>query len=141
MTQKTTGGSSIPQREVSAHYNGNEIRTLFVIGAVLLLIGESVGAIFPFSTSVTVAIVAILVIAAGITNPVQGWIHWLNALISFAGTIFFGITALEYYRLGARLLNPTFVFIELFALISLLSLYLTTKTIRGFYLREIKSFF
>ncbi|MFA6969379.1 MAG: hypothetical protein WC217_02145, partial [Candidatus Paceibacterota bacterium] len=76
-----------------------------------------------------------LVIAAGITNPDEGWIHWLNAIIAVWGTLLFGMTAVSRYRLGAHILDSSFIYVEALALLSLIALYLTTRTIRGFRLR------
>lgn len=113
------------------HYHGDGVRILFVIGAMVLIVAQSTGASLPLSSFGTVLSAVFLVIAAGITNPMQYEIHWINALLSIAGTVLFGTTAVESYRAGINVFNPSFLYVEALALISLLALYFTTRTIRG----------
>lgn len=121
-----------PHREL-LHYHGDSTRALFVIGALLLIVAKSTGAnIPPDTTTGTVIAAVVLVIAAGITNPVQGWIHWMNALIAIYGTLLFGVTAIDRYRSGISALDSSFIYIEALALLSLIALYFTTRTVRGF---------
>lgn len=130
-----TDGESVPQRREVPHYHGGSTRVLFVASAILLLVAQSTGAELPLSTMGAVISAVVLVVAAGITNPAQGWIHWLNALIAMYGTILFGMTAVNRYREGTTFFDPSFFYIEILALIALIALYFTTKTIRGFHLR------
>lgn len=129
------GGESIPRRPEIPHYHGDNVRVLFVISAIVLIVAQSTGANLPLSTTSTVISAVALVIAAGITNPAQGWIHWLNACIAMSGTLFFGITVIDRYRAGVSVFDPSFAYIEALALLSLIALYFTTQTIRGFHLR------
>lgn len=125
----------IPPRRYVRHYHGDNTRVLFVASAVVLIVAQSTGADLPLSTAGAVISAVVLVVAAGITNPAQGWIHWLNAFIAVYGTILFGTTAVDRYRGGVSVFDPSFFYIEALALLSLIALYLTTKTIRGFHLR------
>ena len=120
---------------VIPHYHGDAVRALFVLGALILIVAESTGATLPLSTAATVVVAATLVIAAGITNPVQVWIHWVNACLAAAGSVLFGSTLIENYRNGTSVLDPSYVFLEALALLSLIALYFTTRTIRGLMLR------
>lgn len=142
MTFDTDNGGSggeyeqvVPRRREIRHYHGDGTRVLFVTTAVILIVAQSTGADLPLSTAGAVISAVILVIAAGITNPAQGWIHWMNAFIAVYGTILFGMTAVDRYRAGTSVLDPSFFYIEALALLSLIALYLTTRTIRGFHLR------
>ena len=117
------------------HYHGDAVRGLFGLSASTLICAFSTGADLPLSTGGAVIGAAILVIAAGITNPVQRAIHWINALLAFIGTIWFGTDVIEQYRAGANALSGSFIFLEALALISLVALYLTVRTIRGIALR------
>ncbi len=123
-----------PARRVK-HYHGSETRVLFVLGAIVLIVAQSTGANLPLSTTGAVTSAVVLVIAAGITNPVQGWIHWLNAFLAVYGTFLFGIAAVDHYRAGMSIFDPSFAYTEALALISLIALYSTVKTVRGFHLR------
>ena len=109
---------------------------LFVIGALVLIVAQSTGAELPLSTIGTVISAVVLVIAAGITNPAQSNIHLFNALLAVVGTVLFGITAVDHYRAGVSFLDPSFLYVEILALISLVALYHTTRTIRGMYLHS-----
>ncbi len=132
-------GESVPRRRRIPHYHGEETRVLFVVSAIVLVIAQSTGAELPLSTMSAVLGAVLLVVFAGITNPAQGWIHWLNEFISIYGTVLFGTTAVDHYRAGASLFDPSFIYIEALALLSLVALYFTTRTIRGFHLRARRS--
>jgi len=119
------------------HYHGDAVRALFLIGAILIIVAESTGADLPLSTASAVLAAIILVIAAGITNPATQWIHWVNSLLAVLGTLIFGMTAVGRYRAGVSIFEPSFFYIEGIALISLLALYFTTRTIRGIFLRRV----
>lgn len=134
-TMTEEGGSHVPYRREVPHYYGDNTRGLFVIAAVLLIVAQSTGAQLPLSTTNTILAALVLVIAAGITNPAQGWIHWFNAFLAICGTLRFGVTVLERYRTGVSFRDPSFIYIEALTLISLIALYFTTRTIRGFHQR------
>lgn len=112
---------------------------LFFIGALVLTVAQSTGAELPFSTLGSVVAAVVLVIAAGITNPGQKGIHWFNACIAVIGTLVFGTSAVAHYRAGTSIFDPSFAFVEALALISLVALYFSTRTIRGSQQRPILS--
>lgn len=128
------GGEAIPRRRRIPHYHGDEVRALFVATAVVLIVAKSTGAELPLSALSTVAVAVIVVIAAGITNPGHFWIHWTNAALAVLGVLIFGTTAVENYRAGISISDPSFVYVEALALLSLLSLYFTTRTVRGLHM-------
>ncbi len=139
MTSDNGGGEGggdfdtiVPPRHKIRHYHGDNVRVLFVMSAVVLIVAQSTGAELPLSTAGAVISAVVLVVAAGITNPAEGWIHWLNAFIAVFGTLVFGMTAVSRYRAGMSIFDPSFTYIEALALLSLIALYLTTRTIRGF---------
>ena len=121
----------VPPRRTVLHYHGDEVLVLFLVSAVLLIIAQSTGANLPLSTFGAVTSAVILVIAGGITNPAQSGIHWLNAFLSLVGTLLFGTTAIDHYRSGLSIFEPSFMYVEALALLSLVALYFTTRTIRG----------
>lgn len=131
MTFEGDGGESIPPRRKIPHYHGDEVRVIFVISAFVLIVAQSTGADLPLSTIGAVLSATILVIAAGITNSLLHWIHWVNALLAIIGTLLFGSTVVGNYRAGENFFDPSFIFLETLALLSLIALYLTTRTIRG----------
>jgi hypothetical protein len=124
-------GEGIPPRHITPHYHGDNVRTLFFVSALVLIVAQSTGADLPLSTTGAVITAVLLVIVAGITNPAQEGIHWLNAAISIIGTLLFGTSAVSHYRAGASIFDPSFTYIEALALLSLVALYFTTRTIRS----------
>ncbi len=136
MTFEGSGGDSIPQRHKIPHYHGDQVRVIFVIGALVIIVAQSTGADLPLSTVGAVVSATMLVIAAGITNPALHWIHWINAFLATIGTLLFGSTVVGNYRAGITLFDTSFIFLEALALLSLIALYLTTRTIRGKLIRS-----
>lgn len=122
---------SVPKRHRIPHYHGDAVRALFVAAAVVLIVARSIGADLPLPTGGAVLAAVILVVAAGITNPGQFWIHWINAGLSLLGTLLFGVSAVDRYRTGVSVFDPSFLSVEALALLSLIALYFTTRTIRG----------
>lgn len=104
---------------------------MFLMSAVVIVVAQSTGADLPLSTTGAVVSAAALVIAAGITNPATLWIQWFDGLLAFVGTLLFGTAAINHYRAGVALFDPSFTFLEALALLSLIALYFTTQTIRG----------
>ena len=116
------------------HYHGDSLRGIFIIAAGLIFLSELLGGNLPFSTGAAVLFVITLVVAAGITNPVQVWIHWVNLLISILGLMLFGATALSRFRDEAPF-RESFI-IGCLAIAFLLALYLATRTVRAFMIRS-----
>jgi hypothetical protein len=131
------GGEIVPQHRSQPHYHGDEVRDLFLVSALIIIFAKSTGAELPLSTTGAVASAALLVIAAGISNPKQVWIHWFNALLAVIGTLLFGRAAVAHYSVpGANLVEPSFIYVEALALLSLIALFFTTRTIRGILLHQ-----
>jgi len=118
-----------------AHYHGDTVRALFIAEAVVLLIAETTGASLPIATLSIVLFAVALVVAAGITNPAQTWIHFVNALLALYGAVTFGLYAIEEYHLARDIFGQTYLSTELLAILFLISVYFTTKTVRGIMLR------
>ncbi len=131
MISESDGGETVPPYRVIPHYHGDEVRVLFFVSAIILIVARSTGADLPLSTLGTVVSAVVLVIAAGITNPAQYWIHFSNALIAIAGALLFGTTAIDHYRAGVSLFDSSFIYVETLAILSLIALYFTIRTIRG----------
>lgn len=132
MVYEGDGSSAVVlKRHRTPHYHGDEVRVLFVVSALIILIAQSTGIDLPMTGAEAVGTAIMLVVAAGITNPTQTWIHWINAFIAIIGTLIFGTRAVEYYHTGLSLFTPSFTYTEALALLSLVALYFTTRTVRG----------
>lgn len=137
MTFEGNGGDEgVPPRRQRPHYHGDEVRRLFMVGALVIIFAQSTGAALPLSTFGAVVSATALVIAAGITYNRLNWIHWVNALFAVLGTLVFGMAAVTRYRAGTSAFDLSFIYIEALAFLSLVALYYTTRTIRGIMLRK-----
>lgn len=119
------------------HYHGDAVRILFVIAAGLAFLAEMLDGNLPFPAAITVVMVIVLVVAAGITNPVQQWIHWFNMAISVLGLMIFGGLALTRFKNDAPF-SESFI-VGCLAVVFLLSLYLATRTVRGLMMHKVRS--
>lgn len=129
--------TKVPPHRERPHYHGDKTRVIFVVSALVLIVAKSTVTEFPLSTFGTVVSAVVLVISAGITNPIhQFGIHWLNAILAMLGAIIFGTAAVEHYRAGLKVFDSSFVYVEALALLSLMALYFTTRTIRGVHQRH-----
>ena len=124
------------RRPSALHYYGGHVRALFVTSALVLIVSATSGAQLPLSEMGTVFTAILLMLAAGITNPEQYWIHWINEGFSLVGTVLFATTAIDYYRMGLSFVDRSFLATEALAILSLVALYYTTKTVRGLSLRH-----
>ncbi len=84
----------------------------------------------PIPTPVSIFVIVILGLAAGFTSPRQTWVLMLDVLISLAGTIGFGyFGVMEYQTYSIQ--DMLFWINEGLAVVFLLSLYFSAKTLRG----------
>lgn len=118
------------------HYYGDIVRKLFLTTAVIMLF------MLPFFTndipiSVHVALVIVLALSifAGVTNPKELWVSLLNVIMSTVGVVLIGYYAIDAYT-KYSLLSLYFWINQLLALLFLFALYYSTKTFRGFLLRD-----
>lgn len=116
-----------------SHYYGDTVRILFVVCAVLIIAAQFIGSAFLTPMAAVIAAV-ILAVAAGLTNPVQAWTHTLNSIIAALGAILCGYISLAHFEAGEGLINESLVLI--LALVFLVALYLSIKTLRGALMRN-----
>jgi hypothetical protein len=112
------------------HYYGDIVRGLFLAAAIIMLIAGFAGAALPMPTGLSIVWIVILVLIAGITSPVQRWIHWMNVAVSIIGLVIFGGAMLNQYH-GPASVFAGGIFLALLTLIFLLSLYFATRTLRN----------
>jgi len=116
-----------------SHYYGDTVRILFVVSAVLIIAAQFIGSPFLTPGAAMLASV-ILVVAAGLTNPVHAWIHTTNSVIAGIGAVMCGYVALAHYQEGATIFNELLVVV--LAVLFLIALYLSVKTLRGVLMRD-----
>ncbi|MES2668374.1 MAG: hypothetical protein V4644_01635 [Patescibacteria group bacterium] len=113
------------------HYHGDTVRILFVTAAVLIFATKFVPGAPTFSFGPMMLLILTLVIAAGITNPAQQWIHTVNLLLSIAGVVTFGWLSFSRIETASELFSGTGL-VAFIAVIFLATLYFATRTVRGF---------
>lgn len=112
------------------HYHGDMVRALFLTAAVLVFATRFVGTALPFSTGAQMLLILVLVITAGITNPAQKMIHYVNMLVSIAAALTFAGLAFSRIETTETLFSAEGL-VVLIALIFLAALYFATRTVRG----------
>lgn len=116
------------------HYYGDAVRIMFIVAAVIIFVMQFMSIETPFSSFGLILVILCLVIAAGLTNPVQVWIHWVNVVLSAFGIVTFGGLALERFR--AVTFSVEHALIGFLVVIFVAALYLSTKTLRGILMRD-----
>lgn len=122
------------------HYYGDQVRTLFVIGGLIMIVS------YPFFNSlvgvpVPIAIIgfAILAIFGGFMNPKQKWVIVVSSIISVLAFLIFEYSAVNaYLKLSpTKNINIAFFWInQILALVFFFAAYLSTKTLRGMLVAE-----
>lgn len=132
-----TEGMPIHTESGTPHYYGGIVRMLFIAAGLVLLVAATTGATLPLSGNAAIVSAIVLVVLAGVTNPSQLWIHWVNGIIAIFETALFGVSAYNHYHASNIVSDPSFFFVEVLAVLFLVSLYYATKTIRGIHLRPL----
>lgn len=123
-----------PEHAGVSHYYGDSVRILFVLCAAIIFGAQFIGT--PFLTGgATLAICIILIVAAGLTNPVQAWIHWANILVAGGSLLLFGMIAVARYKETGTPFGSALVAIIL-VLLFVYALYNAIKTLRGVLMRD-----
>ena len=112
------------------HYHGDTVRVLFLLAAGFIFATRFVGAELPFSFGAIMLLILTLVITAGITNPAQRLIHYVNMLVSIAGVLTFGGLTFSRIETAEQLFSGDGL-VALIAFLFLGALYFATRTVRG----------
>ena len=115
------------------HYYGDVVRILFVVAAVLILLAQVVGIAFLTTQAALVAAV-VLILSAGLTNPVQIWIHFINVLLSAGGLLISAGVTLDRFKTSPNFLTEGWIVMVL-TIVFICALYSATKTLRGSLMR------
>lgn len=120
------------------HYYGDTVRQLFfsaaaVMAALLPFVNKELGIPLPFS----IAGIIILIVAAGLTRPKWSYVAVLNGVLSLFSAGFFEYCAVFSYNqfTGSREVIFLLLFLanQILTIIFIVALYLSVKTIRGFF--------
>ena len=123
----------MPEVPGPSHYYGDVVRILFVVAAVLILLAQVIGT--PFLTAqAAIASAVALIIAAGLTNPVQSWIHWVNSILAAGGLLICANFVLERFKTSPNFIMDGWIVLAL-TVIFVCALYSAIKTLRGSMMR------
>jgi hypothetical protein len=111
------------------HYYGDTVRRIFLIAAfVMALTLPFFVPKVPVPFYISLSSIPLLVLLAGLTNPREIWVLVVNVVASIAGSIVFEYYAVFGYRGGDM---PYFIVNQVLAVIFLIAVYFSMKTLRG----------
>ena len=115
-----------------AHYYGDHVRMLFIaLGALILISIPFDKALLPINIILGVAGVLFMTILAGYTNP-RNWFSVLaDAAAAGLAFVSFEYFAIEAYLGAGTFVDWIFLLREGIAILALLALYFSVKTLRG----------
>jgi len=120
-----------------SHYYGDSIRKHMVVAGVLLLILMPLDReLLTFYLSFGVALVLFSIISAGLTNPESTLSIVVDLVISLTVFCVFEYLAIAGYVKSETFWDTVFLLRQAIAIVTLGSLYLATKTLRGMHYRS-----
>lgn len=112
------------------HYYGDIVRALFIgAGLIMLVTLPFLGDLVPVPYFVSIILIVAIVVFAGLTNPKQKWINYVNSFISVIAFAVF-----EYYSIKAYSVAGGTLFLvvnQILAIIFFIALYYSIKSMRG----------
>jgi len=105
------------------------VRQLFFVAAAIMLIGlPFVGPLVTLPVFISIFAILVLDFLAGLTNPRQMWVNWVNILVASIALVVFEYAAVKSFNDSRAFF---FVVNQFLATLFLLAIYLSTKTLRG----------
>ncbi|MBI4037585.1 hypothetical protein HY382_00895, partial [Candidatus Curtissbacteria bacterium] len=124
------------EEKLTSHYYGDMVRVLFMLAAVVVILTTPlISSFLPINVFILIVFVLVLALIAGLTNPAQKWTVATDVGISLLGVAVFEYFAVSAF-LNVGLFDPAFSITQLLAVIFLFTLYYSTKSLRGMYLRD-----
>lgn len=124
------------EEKLTPHYYGDMVRVLFMLAAVMVILATPlISSFLPVNIFILIVFVLVLALIAGLTNPEQKWTVASDVGISLVGVAIFEYFAVSTF-VNAGLFDPAFTITQLLAIIFLFTLYYSTKSLRGMYLRD-----
>jgi hypothetical protein len=125
-----------PRSWLGGHYYGDNVRRLFFVGAIIMLVAlPSYHEFIAFPPMLSILAAVIVGIAAGFTSPKHKAVLMLDIVISLVAVIIF-----EYYAVDTYIkfsFSSLLLWInQALAIIFFLALYYSTKTLRGHVLSD-----
>ena len=119
-----------------SHYYGDIVRVLFLISAIIMLIGlPAINNYLIIPTIFSVISMLILALAAGLTNPKMLWEAEINTVIAVVGFIVFETYAVIAFRQYSAT-DKFFLSNLILSFIFMFAVYFSVKTLRGLLLKD-----
>ncbi|MFI5205945.1 MAG: hypothetical protein ACHQVK_03310 [Candidatus Paceibacterales bacterium] len=123
------------EKKVVRHYYGDFVRVFFLAAAVIMLTTlPTLNSQLPVPLNISILIILLLTIIAGLANPLQKWTGVINTAVSILGFVMFERYAMSAY-IEKTFASIPFLTNQSLALIFLLASYFATKTLRAFFLK------
>lgn len=130
-----TIGSIFMAQSATPHYYGDTIRKLFFAAAfVMLFFMPFFNNYIPLTIRQGLLVILALSLFSGLTNPKLMWIAVMDMIISAVSVFIFGYYAVDAY-LQYTVKDLYFWVNHILAVLFLVSLYFSIKTVRGFLLK------
>ena len=116
-----------------AHYYGDYVRRLFILGSALMIASYAFFQTYVnLPVSLSIFIILVLILLAGLQNPNARWIVILNTVIAVIACAGFEYKAVTFYSSTAYSLSPLFFWAnQILALVFFVAIYYSTKTLRA----------
>lgn len=115
------------------HYYGDVVRICLIVAAFLMLATALVDReLLSFYLGIGVIGIMVLTVLAGLTSPKMIMVIYAEAIIAAVAFLFFEYAAIAAFREVGTIADATFLLRQATAVTFLLTLYYSTKSIRGF---------
>lgn len=122
----------IPKDSTPEHYYGDVVRKLFIVSAVGMALALPIfNNLIWWPLFISIIAIVVLAFLGGIQNPRQRWVIFVNAATAAIGAMIFEYNAVDYYLRVPSLLEPFFWANQALAIIFLVAVYYSSKTLRG----------
>lgn len=123
------------EKLLTRHYYGDAVRFLFMLAAIIMLVTlPFLSNKLPVPVYVSILVILLIGILAGITNPLQKWISVLNVAISVGASSTFEYYAVKSF-INYQATTLYFITNQILAFVFLFALYYGIKTLRAMYLK------
>lgn len=120
------------------HYYGREVRSLFVVSALIMLLTLPVfNSLIPFNGVFSMAMIIVVGFLAGLLSPLSRIVMVLCTLVSALGGLAFEYEAVStFWRINSSLELWFFSVNQLLAVLFFFALYYGSKTLRGVFFKS-----
>jgi len=133
MYEKDSDSSYKPDDTKPLHYYGDVVRICLIVAAFLMLATALVDKeLLSFYLGIGVIGIMVLTVLAGLTSPKMITVIYVEAVIAALAFLFFEYAAIAAFREAGTMADVTFALRQATAVTFLLTLYYSTKSIRGF---------